>query len=514
MAAGDLLTFPSGGGAGVSCSSPASTWTAGTYVDISASGLSTDIAIYGVTFESPAALLNSNDITFELLFEIATGGTPDVIIQVPFTIRRDTSAGYYQGTTQKILLPEPIVVTANTRIQVRVGDTRVLAITYDGIRIRYSELSSATAYTDSATASLSLIPSETDTAQSVDTNTIPLVLTPVGADVDLRVDSALTLLGISPTSSDIAAFIDSTVAKLTLTPATVELFAGIDQSLLLLNLQSSNIDALQALDSALVSMILTPTAVSEGLERVDSSTVAMSIIANSLDTAQYVDSSTMLLHLNPSGQDILDVIESSTVLMRLTAISSDIMQAFESQLIPLNLAPSATESAFFVDSGLLRLNLEISGVEQASGVSVDSALVLLKLQPISSELAQFIDASLTVLGLTPTSIDVPVYADSDVLPLNLVPDSFDFITHTDVGSLILQLQPSSKPELLDTSTVTLTLTVRGAEVAKIVALVATGFNQWFVDSSRIWEVSSYNKWMLLNAIRRYDSTAFKRWFKL
>jgi hypothetical protein len=78
------------------------------------------------------------DTTYEWIIELATGlgGAEVLVIQVPCSIRSDTSVGYVPSNM--IIFPEPKEIAANTRISVRVAYSLATTVnTLTGIKILY-----------------------------------------------------------------------------------------------------------------------------------------------------------------------------------------------------------------------------------------------------------------------------------------------------------------------------------------------------------------------------------------
>jgi hypothetical protein len=78
------------------------------------------------------------DTTYQWIIELATGGAgaETLIIQVPCSVRSDTSVGYVPSNY--IIFPEPKQVAANTRISVRVAySLATTSNTLTGIKILY-----------------------------------------------------------------------------------------------------------------------------------------------------------------------------------------------------------------------------------------------------------------------------------------------------------------------------------------------------------------------------------------
>jgi len=136
MAANQILSLPAVS-AGISVVSSATAWNYGTAVDISAS-LPVGISIIGLQFQNtdtPVA-----DITQEVLFDITVSGTTK--IQIPYSLRADTLVGFFQGSAYSggtVFLPEPFKVSGGSAVAVKVTDDVTAALTYNGVKILYTE---------------------------------------------------------------------------------------------------------------------------------------------------------------------------------------------------------------------------------------------------------------------------------------------------------------------------------------------------------------------------------------
>lgn len=199
----DTLFVWSPNNGGAQPASPASAWTAGSYVELLPAGWPFDIALGDLEFEGPAAPTLAT--TFEVLFEIATGaaGSETVIAQIPWTFRNVTAVGYLRGDPINLIgLPEPITIAANTRVAVRVSDSHTAALTYTGVKAMFRELAAAggAALTQTVNDTVSLADSAA-TAAAWDRNaadTLTLAdATALLAAYQRQVDDAATLADLT-----------------------------------------------------------------------------------------------------------------------------------------------------------------------------------------------------------------------------------------------------------------------------------------------------------------------------
>jgi len=143
MAADQFLSLP-GDAAGLAPATAASVWGFGSYVEvISAAANTTDKAIIGITFQSTFNL-TAGDQTHGFFFELSTGaaGAETIQLQFPTSIRPDSLVGYF-FSANIMLLPEPYLLPAGTRLAVRVAQGPVAATTYNGVKVLYQELAPA-----------------------------------------------------------------------------------------------------------------------------------------------------------------------------------------------------------------------------------------------------------------------------------------------------------------------------------------------------------------------------------
>lgn len=141
MSQGQFLSLPAVVlGADVVSSSTA--WVYGTAIVLSAA-LPSDIAVFGFQFQNsdiPAVDTNQN-----ILFDITVGGTTE--IQLPFNMKADSLVGYDptgSGAIQAFYLPEPYFIPAGSAVAVKVTDSIAAALTYEGVKLFYNELSHPT----------------------------------------------------------------------------------------------------------------------------------------------------------------------------------------------------------------------------------------------------------------------------------------------------------------------------------------------------------------------------------
>ena len=122
--------------AGKSLVSSATAWTFGSYVElVPVNTITVDFYIVGfvwLTFPTAAV-----DVTVETLFEVATGlaASEVLAVQFPSTWRIDSAAGHMP--LPQIILPEPKLIAANTRLSARVANTGTVAFTYAGFKLLY-----------------------------------------------------------------------------------------------------------------------------------------------------------------------------------------------------------------------------------------------------------------------------------------------------------------------------------------------------------------------------------------
>jgi hypothetical protein len=132
------LSYPAAA-AGISRASSGSTaWSFSAYTEVvPASTITSDFYIAGLTWcwHTPLAAV---DTTYEWIIELATGAASSevLIIQVPASVRMDTGVGY--APSNMVIFPEPKLVSANTRISVRVAySLATTSNTLTGIKILY-----------------------------------------------------------------------------------------------------------------------------------------------------------------------------------------------------------------------------------------------------------------------------------------------------------------------------------------------------------------------------------------
>ncbi|MBV5280268.1 MAG: hypothetical protein J0651_03145, partial [Actinobacteria bacterium] len=120
-----------------SSGSTARSFSAYTEVVPASGGITSNWYLAGLTWawHTPVA---AADTTYQWIIELATGsaGSEVTIVQVPASIRSDTSVGYVPSNM--VIFPEPKAVAANTRIAVRVAySLATTSNTLTGIKIMY-----------------------------------------------------------------------------------------------------------------------------------------------------------------------------------------------------------------------------------------------------------------------------------------------------------------------------------------------------------------------------------------
>lgn len=132
------LSYPAAA-AGISrASSGGAAWSFSAYTEVvPVNTITSTYYIAGLTWcwHTPVA---AADTTYQWIIELATGAAASevLIIQVPASIRSDTSVGYVPSNM--VIFPEPKEVAANTRISVRVAySLATTSNTLTGIKILY-----------------------------------------------------------------------------------------------------------------------------------------------------------------------------------------------------------------------------------------------------------------------------------------------------------------------------------------------------------------------------------------
>jgi hypothetical protein len=132
------LSYPAAA-AGISrASSAGAAWSFSLWTEVvPANAITSAFNIAGLTWcwHTPVA---AADTTYEWIIELSTGAASSetTIIQVPASIRSDTSVGYVP--TNVVIFPEPKEIAANTRIAVRVAySLATTSNTLTGIKILY-----------------------------------------------------------------------------------------------------------------------------------------------------------------------------------------------------------------------------------------------------------------------------------------------------------------------------------------------------------------------------------------
>ena len=124
--------------AGISRASSGTAWGAGSaYTEVvPASTITSTFYIAGITWMWWTPVVAA-DTTYEIVLELATGGAgaETVIIQVPASLRSDTSVGYVPSMV--VMFPEPKQVAANTRVAVKLNYGTAASVTISGIKIIY-----------------------------------------------------------------------------------------------------------------------------------------------------------------------------------------------------------------------------------------------------------------------------------------------------------------------------------------------------------------------------------------
>jgi len=132
------LSYPAAA-AGISrASSGGAAWSFSAYTEVvPVTTIVSTFYLAGITWawHTPVA---AADTTYEWIIEIATGAAASevLIAQIPCSIRGDTLVGYVPSNM--VILPEPKLVAANTRLSVRVAYSLLTTSnTLTGIKVLY-----------------------------------------------------------------------------------------------------------------------------------------------------------------------------------------------------------------------------------------------------------------------------------------------------------------------------------------------------------------------------------------
>lgn len=131
------LSYPAAA-AGISkASSGGAAWSFSTYIEVvPVSTITATYYVAALVFQPPAATTTA--LTNEFLIELATGAAASevLVLQVPFTVRNVTAAGYIPPAW--ISLPEPKQIAANTRLSMRFAySVATTAVTINGFKVLY-----------------------------------------------------------------------------------------------------------------------------------------------------------------------------------------------------------------------------------------------------------------------------------------------------------------------------------------------------------------------------------------
>lgn len=131
------LTYPAAA-AGISrASSGGAAWSFSAYTEVvPVNTITSTYYIAAIVFQPPAA--TGTALTNEYLIEVATGAAASEVlaIQVPFTVRNVTAAGYIPPAW--IDLSEPKQIAANTRLSMRFAySVATTSVTINGFKILY-----------------------------------------------------------------------------------------------------------------------------------------------------------------------------------------------------------------------------------------------------------------------------------------------------------------------------------------------------------------------------------------
>ena len=407
----------------------------------------------------------------------------------------------------------------------------------------YTPGSGGTAYTDSDTVYVDLLPSGTEEKQTYDSGIVTLSLTPSAAETAQFVDSGTVALALTPSGNELAAkeYLDSATELFTLTPSGTE-FIGkqtVDSDTALVLFTPSAAEGRQQYDAVTVPLALTPSATeehatydvgtvllalspsaAEGKQQYDTDTVLLALVPSSSDRAAYVDAVTAQLILTPSGTEHQDgpgaqnYTDSGTLSLVFTISAVEKAQFVDSATIPLLFSPSATEERQMYDAVTALLALSPSGTD-AYGTT-DTNTVRLSFTPSGIDERSYFDTETGIIKFTPSATDTTQFVDSAVILLGLVPSGTDKLLGIDTAIPVVVLTPSGSDQYLsganaDTGTLYLRLTpITISEIRFLfdTLLAATVYRNYDATVIQAWSGSMSSHWFAIPLNRMWSANLF------
>lgn len=397
-----------------------------------------------------------------------------------------------------------------------------------------STRTAGTVFTDSATESLGLVASGSESAQFydnpiaqiylnvdaasqeitqyVEANTESLALVPSVVEYQLPyTDSAIVGLSLTPSFTDVAGFVEE--APFPTVPLlddfnrvslgsnwTTPIFTG-DSAITISGNQAvtssnvscsayySNLGVLT--DSGAFLTITGVTTVSRVLARIDS---PGGVNLNCYDVTANISPNQLLIRRSNAG--------SSSVLATFTNISTwaaghkigirvvgSIIEAWVDQGLGWTLIGSVTDTT--IASGYIGIRLGGTGatVDDFGGGIYSPTAPRLSLTPSGSDVPIFIDSNTEALSLSPSSVDVAQDVDSITVGLSLTPSAADTAQYIDQATeaLALTVSAAETAQFFDTATEQLTFIPSSVDTAQYIDSSILGF--LFAPSST--EIAQY-----------------------
>ena len=394
---------------------------------------------------------------------VDTGNAPPVIYQIPDF---DSGTVYFDITPSGTEFKE----TGGAGTEYTDSNTVPLVITPVGVEVRDRA--------DATTVPVTLTPSAIELREFTDANTVYVDLQLSAVELREFTDANTVYVDLQVSSTEIREFTDAATVLLDIQLSSTDLAEFADTGTVYVDLQNSATELRESADATTVTLVLTPSA-TEFITRetLDSGTVSVVLTPSAVEVRDRVDAATVSIALTPSAVEIREFTDANTIYVDLQTSSTELRESADANTVYLDLQVSDVQVFEAVDSGTVYFDIQPAGVDEhvpSGGVEyLDSGTVLVDLQLSSTEVRDSADNNTVAVALTPSSVELREITDAATVYVDVVPSSVEIREVTDSNTIYVDLQLSSVEtrERADTGLVPLVITPLSTDTA---AYVETG----------------------------------------
>jgi hypothetical protein len=308
---------------------------------------------------------------------------------------------------------------------------------------------------DSGTVYFDITPSGTEFKETggagteyTDSNTVPLVITPVGVEVRDRADATTVPVTLTPSAIELREFTDANTVYVDLQLSAVELREFTDANTVYVDLQVSSTEIREFTDAATVLLDIQLSS-TDLAEFADTGTVYVDLQNSATELRESADATTVALVLTPSATEFItrETLDSGTVSVVLTPSAVEVRDRVDAATVSIALTPSAVEIREFTDANTIYVDLQTSSTELRE--SADANTIYVDLQVSDIQVFEAVDSATVYFDIQPAGVDEHVpsggveYLDSGTVLVDLQLSSTEVRDSADNNTVAVALTPSS-----------------------------------------------------------------------